>query len=220
MNWIDFFILFVLFLALINGYRRGIFKEISTFLGLIAGMIFAVSNADWVAMHLEGRLNSSPSILYVASFVLVLGSSLIILRILGRYFYKMVKITPLRASNKFGGSTFGVIKGLLLLSLLFLLFIFPTPFKTFDSAIEGSALAKPIRGFVPLIYNNTAYLHPGSGEFLVELQKGILLSSASVYADDPEGALRDKVMLGMSDDDVETLDKLNQYFSKTKKELE
>lgn len=219
MNWIDFFILFVLFLAFLNGYRRGIFKEISTFLGLVVGIIFAVSNADWVAMQLEGKFNVSPSILYVASFILVLAGSLIILRILGRYFYKMVKITPLRVSNKVGGSTFGVIKGLVLLSLLFLLFIFPTPFKTFDNAIEGSALAKPIRGFVPLIYDNTTYLHPGSGEFLAELQKGILLSSASLYADDPGAALRDKVLLGMSDEDVETLDKLNQYFSKAKKEF-
>lgn len=219
MNWIDFFILFVLFLAFLNGYRRGIFKEISTFLGLTVGVIFAVSNADWLAMQLEGKLNISPSILYVASFILVLAAGLILLRILGRYFYKMVKITPLKVSDKIGGSAFGVIKGLVLLSLLFLLFIFPTPFKTFDGAIEGSALAKPIRGFVPLIYDNTTYLHPGSGEFLAELQKGILLSSASLYAEDPGAALRDKVLLGMSDDDVETLDKLNQYFSKTEKEL-
>jgi membrane protein required for colicin V production len=219
MNWIDFFILFVLFLALINGYRRGIFKEISTFLGLIVGVIFAVSNADWLAMQLEGKLNISPSILYVASFILVLAASLILLRILGRYFYKMVKITPLKVSDKVGGSVFGVIKGLVLLSLLFLLFIFPTPFRAFDGAIESSALAKPIRGLVPLVYNNTTYLHPGSGEFLAELQKGILLSSASLYAGDPGAALRDKALLGMSDDDVKTLDKLNQYFSKTEKEL-
>ena len=219
MNWIDFFILFVLFLAFLNGYRRGIFKEISTFLGLVVGVIFAVSNADWLAIQLEGKLNVSPSILYVVSFIFVLAASLVILRILGRYFYKMVKITPLKVSDKVGGSAFGIIKGLVLLSLLFLLFIFPTPFKTFDNAIESSALAKPIRGFVPLIYNHTTYLHPGSGEFLAELQKGILLSSASLYADDPGAALRDKVLLGMSDDDVETLDKLNRYFSKAKKEL-
>jgi uncharacterized membrane protein required for colicin V production len=178
-----------------------------------------VSNADWLAVQLEGKLNISPSILYVASFILVLAACLILLRILGRYFYKMVRITPLKISDKVGGSAFGVIKGLVLLSLLFLLFVFPTPFKTFDGAIESSALAKPIRGLVPLIYNNTTYLHPGSGEFLAELQKGILLSSASLYADDPGAALRDKVLLGMSDDDVETLDKLNQYFSKTKEEL-
>ncbi len=220
MNWIDFFILFVLFIAFINGYRRGIFKEISTFLGLTAGIIFAVSNADWLALQLEGKFNVSPSILYVVSFILVLAGVFIILRILGRYFYKMVKTTPLRVSNKVGGSTFGVIKGLVLLSLLFLLFVFPTPFRTFDDAIEGSALAKPIRGLVPFIYDHTTYLHPGSGEFLAELKKGILLSGVSLYADDPEGALRDKMLLGMSDEDVETLDKLNQYFSKAKKELE
>lgn len=215
MNWIDFFILFVLFLALLNGYRRGVFKEISTFIGLVFAVVFAVSNADWLSMRLEGKVNMSPSVLYVFSFILVFGLFMLILKLIGRFFYRLVKITPMKLGNKIGGGIFGVVKGAVALSLLFLLFIFPTPLKSFDSAIAESSLARPIRGFVPAVYDHTPFLHPRSENFLAEIQKGILLSNADLYSGNPQGALKDKVLLGMSDEDVDTLDKLNLYFGKT-----
>jgi membrane protein required for colicin V production len=214
MNWIDFFILFVLFMAMINGYRRGIFKELSTFLGLTVGIVFAVSHADWLASQLEGKANFSPSIIYILSFILIFAICVLLLRVLGHYFYKLVKITPLKVSDKIGGSVFGIVKGLVALSLIFLLFIFPTPLKNFDSAIQDSSMAKPIRSIVPYLFDNTTYFHPQSGDFLSEVQKGILLSNAEIYADNPQKALEDQVLLGMTDDDVETLNKLNRYFSK------
>lgn len=217
MNWIDFFILFVLFLALLNGYRRGVFKEISTFIGLVFSIVFAVSNADWLSLKAEGMFNMSPSVLYIFSFILVFAAFTLILKFLGRYFYRLVKINPMKFANKLSGGIFGIIKGTLVLSLLFLLFIFPTPFKNFDSSIADSSLAKPIRDFVPYIYDHTGFLHPRSQEFLTEIQKGILLSNADLYANDPESALKNKVLLGMTDDDVETLDKLRQYFGKAEK---
>lgn len=214
MNWIDFFILFVLFLAMLNGYRRGMFKEISTFLGLAVGIVFAVSNAGWLASQLEGKANFSPSIIYVLSFALLFAVSILILRLLGRYFYRLVKISPLKPSHKIGGSIFGIVKGLVVLSLIFLLFIFPTPLKNFDSAIQGSKMAKPIRSVVPYLYDYTKVAHPESGTFLSQIQKGILLSNASLYALNPKDALKDKVLLGMTDEDVKTLNKLNRYFNK------
>lgn len=214
MNWIDFFILFVLFMAMINGYRRGIFKEISTFLGLTIGIVFAVSHADWLASQLEGKANFSPSIIYILSFVLIFAVCILVLRVLGHYFYRLVKITPLKASDKIGGSIFGVVKGLVALSLIFLLFIFPTPMRNFDSAIQESATAKPIRAIVPFLFDHTSYFHPQSNDFLSEVRKGILLSNAEIYSSNPQKALKDQVLLGMTDDDVETLNKLNRYFSK------
>ena len=153
------------------------------------------------------------------SFALIFFVLILVLRVLGHYFYKLVKITPLKASDKIGGSIFGVVKGLVTLSLIFLLFLFPTPLKGFDPAVQDSAMARPIRSFVPFIFNHTAYFHPGSNDFLGEVQKGILLSYAPIYAENPKGALKDNVLLGMTDDDVQTLDKLHRNFggSKTQK---
>jgi uncharacterized membrane protein required for colicin V production len=128
----------------------------------------------------------------------------------------MVKITPLKASDKIGGSIFGIFKGFVVLSLIFLLFLFPTPLKGFDPAVRDSAMAKPVRAIVPFIFNHTTYFHSESRDFLSEVQKGILLSYAPTYADNPQGALKDEVLLGMTDADVQTLDKLKQDFSRNK----
>ena len=67
---------------------------------------------------------------------------------------------------------------------------------------------------MPYLFDHTTYFHPQSRDFLSEVQKGILLSNAEIYANNPKRALKDQVLLGMTDGDVETLNKLNQYFNK------
>jgi membrane protein required for colicin V production len=218
MNWVDFTILVIIILAFLNGYRRGAFKEISTFLGIVLGIIFAVNNADWLVAQLHGKFNFSPTVLYMTSYILVLGVSITLLKILGHFFYKLVKIAPLKTANKISGGVFGVVKGLVVTSLILLLFLFPTPFRSIDGAIESSASAKPIRTFVPIVYNYTSLVHPRSGDFMSEVEKGILYPQGPALAADPTGEAKDGALLGMTDEDVKTLGRLNQYFSKVKKQ--
>jgi membrane protein required for colicin V production len=217
MNWIDFSILFVLILAFLNGYRRGAFKEISTFLGLILSIIFTINNADWLVGQLHGKFNFSPTILYVICYALVMAACIAILKLLGHFFYQMVKIAPLKVPNKITGGVFGIIKGGVVLSLVLLLFLFPTPFRSIDTAIETSVMARPIRGFVPVIYNNTGVMHPRSEQFLVEVNKGIILPSGSFVASN-DTTSASGAQLGVSEDDAKTLNRLNQYFNGAKKQ--
>jgi membrane protein required for colicin V production len=196
MNWIDFLILFVLILAFLNGFRRGVFKELSTFLGLICSIVFAVINADWLAGQIHGKINFSPTILFLFSFIMVLGFSIAFLKLLGHFYYKLVKLQPLKVPNKIGGGAFGILKGVLVLSLVFLLFLFPTPFRSIDNPVENSVMAKPIRAVVPLVYNNLSVLHPRSGDFISEIHKGIYLDGAT---------------LAMNTSDSTTVARLDQY---------
>jgi hypothetical protein len=79
-------------------------------------------------------------------------------------------------------------------------------------------MARPIRAFVPIIYNNTNVLHPRSGDFMAEVHKGILLTHGESFVDNPNATAKDNTLLGMTDEDVKTLDRLNQYCSKAKKQ--
>ncbi len=196
MNWIDFLILFVLILAFLNGFRRGFFKEISTFLGLVVSVIFAINNADWLAGQLQGKINFSPTILFLFSYILVLAACIAFLKLLGHFYYKLVKIVPLKMPNKIGGGVFGIIKGVVVLSLVFLLFLFPTPFRSIDGAIDSAAMAKTMRAVVPLIYNNSYVLHPRSGDFIAEVHKGIYVNGST---------------LAFNDSDSTTVSRLDQY---------
>ena len=217
MNWIDFSILFVLILAFLNGYRRGAFKEISTFIGLILSVIFTINNADWLVGQLHGKFNFSPTILYVLCFVLVMAACIAILKLLGHFFYQMVKIAPLKVPNKITGGVFGIIKGGIVLSLVLLLFLFPTPFRSIDNAIETAAMARPIRAFVPVVYNNTGVLHPRSEQFLVEVNKGIILPNGSSFVASADTTGASGTQLGVSEEDAKTLNRLNQYYNGAKK---
>jgi membrane protein required for colicin V production len=196
MNWIDFLILFVLILAFLNGFRRGVFKELSTFIGLILSIIFAVNNADWMAGQLQGKLGFSPTIIFLISYILIMAACIAFLKLLGIFYYKLVKIQPLKTPNKIGGGVFGLIKGVVVLSLVFLLFLFPTPFRSIDGAIDNAAMAKSIRSIVPGIYNNSYVLHPRSGDFIAEIHKGIYLKGST---------------LAMNDNDSTTVARLDQY---------
>lgn len=196
MNWIDFLILFVLILAFLNGFRRGLFKELSTFLGLVVSILFTVNNADWLAGQLKGKLGFSPTILFLISFILILAFCIAFLKLLGHFYYKLVKLQPLKTPNKISGGVFGAIKGVVVLSLVFLLFLFPTPFRSIDGAIDSAAMAKTIRSVVPGIYNHTYILHPRSGDFIAEVNKGIYIEGTTV---------------AMTDNDSTTVARLNQY---------
>jgi uncharacterized membrane protein required for colicin V production len=51
MNWVDFFIGVVLLLTVIIGYKRGIFREITTFLGLVIGAVLALNYAECLSQR-------------------------------------------------------------------------------------------------------------------------------------------------------------------------
>ena len=85
---------------------------------------------------------------------------------------------PLKTPNKITGGVFGAIKGVVVLSLVFLLFLFPTPFRSIDGAIDSALWPRPIRAVVPGIYNHTYILHPRSGDFIAEVNKGIYIEGS------------------------------------------
>jgi len=218
MNWIDFSVFIILLLAFLNGYRRGLFKEMTTFIGLLLGVIAAVTHADWLASIMRGKIGISQSVLYVICFILIFAACLAVLKIFGHYFYVMVKLQSLKPSDKIGGGIFGVFKGLIVLSLLFILFIFPTPFRNLNNAIDAAVFAGPIRGIVPLAYDNSRYLHPRSSTFLAKVENGINFSNGEEYAS--RSQTDDEYQVPppeMTEDDRATLEKLNEVFDRSRK---
>jgi len=212
MNWVDFFIGVVLLLAIAIGYKRGLFREITTFFGLVIASILAVDYADWLAIKTEGLFNVSPSARYVFCFVICFAVSLFIFKLLGHYFYKMVKLTALKLPDKIGGAIFGSLKGLVVLSLIFLMFIFFPAFQSFNQTIDESALAPHIRQFIPMSFDLTSHFHPHSGKFSDKVTRGVLGSKAEQYANNFESLPEDNAVLGFSAEDVSVLNNIGKYF--------
>ena len=212
MNWVDFFIIVVLIIAFANGYRRGIFKELSTFIGLVITILFAVYYADWLSARLQGKLNFPMSLIYLLSFLIIFIGAQTILKLLGHFFYKMVKITPLKRYDKIGGGGFGLIKGAFALSLIFILFILFPKFQSFNQAIDKSTMAPVFRKVVPISFDAGMQLHPRQAKFIQKVKSGILGPNAATYANNPDELLEDQESLGMSYDDVNVLSSIDRYF--------
>lgn len=214
MNWVDFFIFVVLIIAFANGYRRGLFKEISTFIGLIATIIFTVYYSGWLALKFEGKFNFSPSVIYLISALLIFIGFQVILKLLGHFFYKMVKITPIKKYDRIGGGAFGLVKGAFAVSMIFLAFILYPKFQSFNSAIDQSTMAPVFRKVVPVSFDLGMKFHPSNAKFVDKVKNGILGSRATVYAENPQDLTKTKDgVIGMSKDDIDVLVSIDRYFS-------
>jgi uncharacterized membrane protein required for colicin V production len=212
-NWVDFFIFVVLIIAFANGYRRGLFKEISTFIGLIATIVVTIYYAGLLAGKFEGKLNFSPSVIYLISALLIFIGFQVVLKLLGHFFYKMVKITPIKKYDRIGGGGFGLIKGAFAVSMIFLAFILYPKFMTFNQAIDQSTMAPVFRKIVPVSFDIGMKFHPSNAKFIDKVKGGILGSRAAIYAEDPEDLTKNKDgAIGMPKDDFDVLASIDRYF--------
>lgn len=213
MNWVDFFIFVVLIIAFANGYRRGLFKEISTLIGLLATIVVTVYYAGWLALKFEGKFNFSPSVIYLISALMIFIGFQVGLKILGHFFYKMVKITPIKKYDRIGGGAFGLIKGVFAVSMIFLAFILYPKFQSFNTAIDQSTTAPVFRKIVPVSFDLGMKFHPSNAKFVDKVKSGILGSKATAYAEDPKDLVEGKDgVLGMTYDDVNVLASIDRYF--------
>ena len=114
------------------------------------------------------------------------------------------------------GSLFGFFKGIVLMSLIFVMFVFLPNFRNVNDSIDKSVLARNFRQVVPFICRATTPLHPNGGTFADKVSHGILGDKAKSYARRPESLLHKKgsPVLGMSDQDVNVIDNIDKYFGK------
>ena len=122
MNYIDIVILVVLGIFGIGGLRKGIITEAATLLGLGVGLYGAFHFSDFTAEKLVQWVEINPKYLNVISFVVTFLVLAIVVNLLGRLIAKMVKAINLGFVDKLGGFIVGMAKGVLLCSLLVMVF--------------------------------------------------------------------------------------------------
>jgi membrane protein required for colicin V production len=118
MNFFDFIILAIVLLFTILGFRKGFIISLATFAALLLGI--------WAAVHFSGRLDAvllqylKPS----ATWLPILSFSLMFLLVVGivllvaKGIEKVVSVIGLGLLNRIGGAILGLVKGVILVSLL------------------------------------------------------------------------------------------------------
>ena len=118
MNYLDIIIAIILFLFGWKGLRKGLIIEVVTLLAFGVGIYGAMHFSDFTAAHLQDFMEIKPQYLNTVAFVLTFIILVVLVNLIGRLISKWVKSMNLVFFDKLGGFLFGILKGVLLCSVL------------------------------------------------------------------------------------------------------
>ena len=120
MNPFDILIIIILGYSIVRGLFRGLVKEASSIIGVLGGFYAAYSYYPMLAKWLSGLI-TDPSYLNILSFLVIFCGVLIIISILGVVVKYLLNVAFLGWVDRICGVGFGLIKGILIISVLFII---------------------------------------------------------------------------------------------------
>lgn len=153
MNYLDIIIAIILFLFGFKGLRKGLIIEVVTLLAFGVGIYGAMYFSDFTAAHMQDFLDINPNYLNTIAFVLTFIILVVLVNLIGRLISEVIKSLNLGFVDKLGGFLFGIIKGVLLCSvLLMVLNNFQLLGVVKPEAKEKSKLYPYVEQTVPYMY--------------------------------------------------------------------
>lgn len=143
MNVVDIAVLVVLAAFALKGLFRGLLKELCSLLGLLAGAFLAFRFHAPLAEVLARSFGLHAQVGTVAAFILLFLATVAFFAVLGHILSRFVRFLFLGGFNRVAGGLFGLVQGVLLLTLvLFALSLAPLP-KDLQPVFRGSVLSPP-----------------------------------------------------------------------------
>jgi membrane protein required for colicin V production len=118
-NFFDIIVIVILGYCLIRGVFRGLIKELSSIIGVFGGFYAAFTYYPMLAKPLSKWITNS-GYLNILSFLIIFCCVFTIISILGVIINYLLKIAFLSWLDRILGSVFGALKGMLIVSVLFI----------------------------------------------------------------------------------------------------
>ena len=147
LNFADWFILVVLVASGLISFSRGFTKEFLSLFLWIAAFIAAIS-LEYLATPKIDEYIGNPEISKILSYVVVFIVFIFVGGILIKFISKIIKWSGASGFDRFLGVLFGLIRGLIVLFVIFLLL--PSSLKTTD-LINNSKITPLIQKYAPQI---------------------------------------------------------------------
>ena len=154
MNFIDAIIIIILAFAVIRGFTNGLIKEVASLAALILGIWGAIKFSDYTAGKLYDNFNMTGKYVGIISFVVTFGIIAIVIHFIGVLLDKLLEAVALGFVNRLLGMVFGLIKSVLILSVIFVVLNAIDTRRPFlpKERIEKSRLYNPISEIAPAIF--------------------------------------------------------------------
>ena len=149
MNPFDILIIIILVYCVVRGLFRGLVKEVSSIFGVLGGFYAAYSYYPPVA-NLLTRLVTDEAYRNILAFLIIFCCVLILINVLGIIIKYLLNVAFLGWVDRVFGLLFGMTKGILIVSVLFIIL---TTFLTKGAPIIKNSLLAP---HVMLVSENMA----------------------------------------------------------------
>ena len=185
MNAIDVVLIVLLLVSVVIGSKKGMIRELMAFAVFFIAIVVCVAYVDGFAVWVHDQVGGSPLISAFISFAILLAVTYAAFKLLGLLFYKVANVKQTGTKDQMGGALVGFLRGWLAVGFLtMLVFLLPMP-ESFYDEFEGSFFGPTIAKTVPLMFEGTAKLHPGSPSFMDKMERTLLISPAGGSAYQP-----------------------------------
>jgi len=154
MNWIDLVIIVLLILSMVMGFINGLVKEAASLAALILGIWGAIKFSGFTAGKLYDYFDMTGQYVGIIAFLITFGIIVVIIHFIGILVDKVVDAASLGFVNRLLGIVFGLLKSMLIMSVLFVVLNEIDTRKHFlpKQKIEGSMFYNPISDIAPAIF--------------------------------------------------------------------
>lgn len=151
-NWVDIFFVTLLIRIGYIGFKNGILSEIFRSAGLFTAVIVSFSNYTILSQHLTNHARWTGAKPDVLSFLVIFFGILIIFKILGSIVCRRGNNANISGINRAMALILSGARGILLISLIYVLFV-NSPFGYLSrSTKERSFSGQYVAHIVPLVY--------------------------------------------------------------------
>ncbi len=119
MNWIDLIIIVLLILAVVNGFINGFVKEVASLAALVLGIWGAIKFSSFTADKLYEWFDMSGQYVGIIAFLVTFGVIVVAIHFIGIIADKIIDAIALGFLNRILGMVFGLIKSVLIMSVIF-----------------------------------------------------------------------------------------------------
>jgi membrane protein required for colicin V production len=154
MNYIDIIIIIILALAMVRGFINGFVREIASLAALILGIWGAIKFSSFTAARLYDYFDMTGKYVGIIAFMITFLIIVVVIHFIGLLVDKLMEAVALGFVNKLLGIAFGLLKSVLIMSVVFVVLNAIDQHRAFlpKEKIEGSMLYSPISDIAPAIF--------------------------------------------------------------------
>jgi len=154
MNFIDAIIIIILGFAIFRGFTNGLVKEVASLAALILGIWGAIKFSTFTAGKLYDYFDMTGRYVGIISFIITFSIIVIIIHLIGLLLDKLMEAVALGFVNRLLGIVFGLIKSVLILSVIFVVLNAIDARRPFlpKEKIGKSMLYNPISDIAPALF--------------------------------------------------------------------